>query len=134
MDTELQALQANHTWDLVPLPNGKKTVGCKWVYKIKLKADGSLERYKACLMAKGYTQEYGVDFHETFSPIFPIVLWPKAILALAASHKWPLHQLDVNNAFLRGDLHEDVYMLVPNGLSYPPNMVCKLRKSVYGLK
>ncbi|CAO2838095.1 unnamed protein product [Amaranthus hypochondriacus] len=133
MDVELTTLQANHTWDLVPLPCGKKPIGCKWVFKIKLKVDGSLERYKARLVAKGYTQEYGIDFHETFSPVVCMTTI-RCILALAASHKWSLHQLDVNNAFLHGDLNEDVYMVVPDGLSHSPNLVCKLRKSLYGLK
>ena len=133
MTSELQALQDHHTWDLVPLPLGKKTVGCKWVYKIKLKVDGSIEQYKARLAAKGYTQEYGIDFHDTFSHV--VRMTPiRCILTLAASKKWPLHQLDVNNVFLHGDLNEDVYMVLPNGLSTPPNMVCKLRKSLYGLK
>lgn len=98
MDLELQALQDNHTWDIVALPSGKKTVGCKWVYKVKLKADGSLKRYKARLVAKGYTQEYGVDFLETFSPVVRMTT-VRCIIALAASKNWCLHQLDINNAF-----------------------------------
>lgn len=133
MGLELQALQANNTWDIVPLAVGKKPVGCKWVYNIKLKADGSLERYKARLVAKGYTQEYGVDFFETFSSVVRMTT-VRCIIALAASKNRYLHQLDINNAFLHGDLHEDVYMKIPDGLSSSPNMVCKLKKSLYGLK
>lgn len=133
MDLELQALQQNNTWDIVPLPVGKKPVGCKWVYKIKLKADGSLERCKARLVAKGYTQEYGVDFLENISPVVRMTTI-RCIIAIAASKNWVLHHLNINNAFLHGDLHEDVYMKVPDGLPHSPNMVCKLKMSLYGLK
>ena len=84
-------------------------------------------------MAKGYTQKYGVDFHETFSPVV-LMTTIHCILTLSASHKWFLHQLDVNNAFLHEDLHEDVHMIVPDCLPHPPNVVCKLHKSLYGLK
>lgn len=133
MDDELRALDTNDTWDIVPLPLGKKPIGCKWVYKIKLKSDGTLERYKARLVAKGYTQEYGIDYQDTF---YPVVKMPtiRCIIALTASKQWPLYQLDINNAFLHGDLHEEVYMVVPPGLSHVPNSVCKLKKSLYGLK
>lgn len=133
MNNELHALKKNHTWDLVPLPPGKRLVGCKWVYKLKLKVDGSLERHKARLVAKGYTQEYGIDFFETFSPVVKMTTI-RCIIALAASKRWSIHQLDVNNAFLHGDLHEDVYMKPPEGLVHDSTLVCKLKKSLYGLK
>lgn len=133
MQNEISALVANNTWDLVPLPAGKKSIGCKWVYKVKLKADGSLERYKARLVAKGYNQEYGVDYQETFSPVIRMTT-VRTIIALAAHRHWPLYQLDVNNAFLHGDLYEDVYMKPPEGFSVDPSLVCKLKKSLYGLK
>lgn len=96
MQAELQVLENNNTWDLVPLPPGKKVIGCRWVYKVKLKANGSLERFKARLVAKGYSQQYGVDFHATFSPIIKMTT-VCCIIALAASKHWPLFQLDINN-------------------------------------
>ncbi|RVX19233.1 Retrovirus-related Pol polyprotein from transposon RE1 [Vitis vinifera] len=138
MSEELRALKENSTWSLTTLPHGKHTVGCKWVYRIKYRADGTIEQYKARLVAKGYTQQEGVDYLDTFSPVAKLVT-VKVLLALAAVHSWSLTQLDVNNAFLHGDLHEEVYMSLPPGLyhegeSLPINTVCKLHKSLYGLK
>ncbi|CAL8993675.1 unnamed protein product [Prunus brigantina] len=136
MNDEMQALQKNSTWELVPLPSGKRTVGCRWIYTIKLKADGSIERYKARLVAKGYTQRYGVDYQETFAPVAKINT-VRILISLAANLDWPLHQFDVKNAFLHGDLEEEVYMDPPPGCnlsSKSKHYVCKLKKSLYGLK
>ncbi|KAL4362743.1 hypothetical protein GQ457_04G027460 [Hibiscus cannabinus] len=134
MEDEILALETNHTWDLVSLPPGKKTIGCKWVFRTKLKADGTLDRYKARLVAKGYTQQSGVDFLSTFSPVAKITTI-RVIIAIAAAQNWNLHQLDINNAFLHGFLQEEVYMDLPLGFfSDKSGMVCKLQKSLYGLK
>lgn len=136
MNKELTALESNNTWILVPLPAGKQTIGCRWVFKIKYHANGEIDRYKARLVAKGYTQEPGVDFHDTFAPVAKGVT-VKAVMALASSKNWPLFQLDINNAFLHGDLVEEVYMDVPPGYKLTPStahFVCRLIKSIYGLR
>ena len=133
MDAEINALQANHTWTEVDLPPEKRAVSSKWVYKIKLKVDGTLERYKARLVIRGNTQKEGIAYTETFSPVVKMTTI-RTIIALAAARKWPLYQLDVNNAFLHRDLHEEVYMKMPKGVPNPANKVCRLQKSLYGLK
>jgi histone deacetylase 1/2 len=135
MDSEVQALARNHTWHLVPRPKGKNIVGCKWVYKVKQKADGSIDRYKARLVAEGFKQRYGVDYEETFSPVVKAATI-RIILSIAVSRGWSLRQLDVQNAFLHGILEEEVYMLQPPGYADKthPSYVCKLDKALYGLK
>jgi hypothetical protein len=134
MTNEIIALEQNQTWDLVLLPHNKSAIGCKLVYKVKFQADGKVERYKARLVAKGYTQQEGIDFFDTYSPVAKMTT-VRVFLTIAAVNNWHLHQLDVDNAFLHGDLHEKVYMQLPPGYSTPHDpRVCKLKKSIYGLK
>ena len=109
MKNELDVFYKNHNWDLVTLPPGKSVVGCKWIYKIKTRFDGSIEHYKARLVAKGFTQEYGIDYEENFAPVTRISS-VRALLAVATASKLDLFQMDVKNAFLSGDLSEEVYM------------------------
>ncbi|CAM8955334.1 unnamed protein product [Rhodiola kirilowii] len=136
MQKEISALEQNETWVLTSLPVDKQAVDCKWVFKIKHNSDGSVERYKARLVAKGFTQVEGIDYHDTFAPVVKMTT-VRCVLAIAASRKWPLYQLDVNNAFLHGLLDEDVYMRLPPGFytQHRQNgLVCKLQRSIYGLK
>jgi len=130
---EVLALKKNRTWEFSNLPKGKKPVGCKWIFSIKYNADGSVTIYKARLVAKGFTQSYGIDYEETFAPVAKLNS-VRVILSLAANLDWPLHQLDIKNVFLNGELEEEVYMTIPQGLENPrtAGKVCKLRKSLYG--
>ncbi|KAL3375566.1 hypothetical protein AABB24_006833 [Solanum stoloniferum] len=136
MQDEIQALEDNRTWKIVSLPSGKKAIGCKSVFKIKYKADGHVERFKARLVAKGYNQREGLDFQETFSPVVKMVT-VRAVISLAATNGWCIQQMDVYNAFLQGDLHEDVYMQLPQGFKDDRTKdvkVWRLLKSLNGLK
>ena len=133
MDKEIQALESNQTWDIVSLPIGKKAIGCKWIFKVKQKAIGTIERYKERLVAKEYNQKYGIDYDETFSPVVKMSTI-RCLIATTAHKHWTLHQLDVNNAFLHVELKEKVYMQLPQGYSSIKKKVWKLKKSSYGLK
>ncbi|MCH83592.1 LTR retrotransposon like protein, partial [Trifolium medium] len=117
MAEELAALELNKTWTIEPLPARKQPISCKWLYKTKFRPDGSIDRHKARLVARGFTQQAGIDFIDTFSPVAKITTI-RVLLTIAAQQNWHLLQLDINNAFLNGDLHEEVYMKLP--LGYPP--------------
>nr|GEW20445.1 retrovirus-related Pol polyprotein from transposon TNT 1-94 [Tanacetum cinerariifolium] len=112
MNKEIQALKNNKTWDLTSLPANKSPIGCKWVFRIKYFADGTIEKYKARLMAKKFTQTEGINYKETFALVAKMVT-VRALLALVVHTNWSIQQLDVNNAFLHGDLNEEVYMSIP---------------------
>jgi len=135
MDEDMVALDANATWELVVLPKDKKAIGCKWVYKVKHNPDGSVSKYKARLVAKGYAQTYGIDYEETYSPVAKMTI-VRTIIAMAVAKGWSLHQMDVKNVFLHGDLQEEVYMEQPLGYvdQTHPNLVCRLKKTLYSLK
>jgi hypothetical protein len=132
---EYEALPSNNTWDLVSRPSGANVVTDKWIFKHKLKADGFLDRYKVHWVLRGFTRRPGVDYDETFSPVVkPATVW--TVLILAVSKGWPVYQLDVKNTFLHGTLSETVYCSQSIGFVDPvhPQLVCRLNKSLYGLK
>jgi len=112
MQEEVEALHKNKTWSLVELPEGRKAIGCKWVYKIKRDSNKQVERYRARLVVKGYAQKEGIDFSEIFSPVVRLITI-RVVLALCAAFDLHLEQLDMNTAFLHGELEEEIYMLQP---------------------
>ncbi|KAJ0478268.1 putative RNA-directed DNA polymerase [Helianthus annuus] len=135
MKTEYSALESNGTWELVPRPTTSPVIHCMWLFRHKFQSDGSLERYKARLVVNGKSQTVGIDCEDTFSPVVkPSTI--RTVLSLAVSRSWPIHQLDVKNAFLHGDLKETVYMHQPPCFVNKdfPDYVCRLKKSLYGLK
>ena len=132
---EIDSLSKNETWELVDLPSGKNIVGSKWIFKHKRDANGNINRFKARLVAQGYSQEYGLDYDEVFAPVAKYNSI-RTILAIANELDLEVHQMDVKTAFLNGDLDCEIYMNQPEGFIDPERleMVCKLRKSIYGLK
>lgn len=122
-------------WTLVPKPKGYKPITCKWVYRVKLKSESSLDKYKSCLVAKGYKQKYGMDYSETFFRVVkPQTI--QLVLTISLILELDIKLFNVNNAFLNGNLEEEVYMCRPQGFENisSPNLVCKLNKALYGLK
>ncbi|GKB37410.1 retrotransposon protein, putative, ty1-copia subclass [Tanacetum coccineum] len=135
MNVEMQFMKDNEVWNLVDLPPDGKTVGSKWLFKKKTNMDGAVHTYKARLVAKGFTQTYGIDYEETFSPVANIRAI-RILVAITAFYDYEIWQMDVKTVFLNGHLSEEVYMVQPEGfvnLKYP-NRVCKLKRSIYGLK
>ena len=132
---EIDSLRKHDVWDLVELPEGRRPVGSKWVFKVKKNADGSISRCKARLVAQGFSQREGLDYDETFSPVVRSES-VRSVIALACKEGLSLHQMDVTTAFLNGDLKEEVYMKQPEGFASngQEHLVCRLKKSLYGLK
>jgi Reverse transcriptase (RNA-dependent DNA polymerase)/Pol polyprotein, beta-barrel domain/GAG-pre-integrase domain len=136
MAEELASLERLGTWTVVPessIPNGQQPITAKWVFKLKLDSNNNPTRYKARLVARGFQQTEGVDYDETFAPVVKLKSL-KLILSIAAAQDLEIKQMDFDTAFLNADLSHDVYMRLPEGSNYPPGTVCKLLKSIYGLK
>lgn len=135
MKEEIKAIEKNNTWELTPLPRGQRTIGVKWVYKIKRTVDGEIDRYKARLVAKGYKQKYGVDYEEVFAPVARLDT-VRMLISLVAHHSWKIYPLDLKSAFLNGILEKEVYVEQPEGFIVrgEDDKVYHLKKALYGLK
>ena len=135
MHEEMDSISKNEVWDLTELPASRKPVGCKWVLRKKYKVDGSLDKYQVRLVAKGFTQQPSLDFVDTYSPVAKFAS-VRIIMVVTVRLDLELHQLDVKIAFLNGDLKEEIYMDQPDGFQIKgqEGKVCRLKKSLYGLK
>lgn len=132
MQNKYNALVANDTWELVPLPTNQKAIGCKWVFRMKLFNSWLLDNYKSMIIALSYLQEIGADFYEIFNPIIKhVTIW--VVLSLALHFEWELRQVDVNNSFLNGDLEEVVYMKQPTGFEKGSEWFARLKRPSVGL-
>ena len=135
MEEEIHAIENNDTWELTTLPQGQKAIGVKWVYKIKRTVDGEIDWYKARLIARGYKQQYGVDYVEVFALVTKVDT-VRMLISFAAHHSWKIYQLDIKSAFLNGILDEEVYVEQPEGfiVEEEEQKVYRLKKALYGLK
>ncbi|CAM8880685.1 unnamed protein product [Rhodiola kirilowii] len=131
----MDSIKGNNTWILVDLPPGHKALGNKWIFRKKMKVDGTIDKLKARLVIQGFRQKYGMDYFDTYAPLARISTI-RLLIALASIHKLLVHQMDVKTAFLNGDLEEEIYMKQPEGfvVTEQEHKVCKLVKSLYGLK
>ena len=135
VDSEIDSILSNHTWELVDLPPGNKPLDFKWIFKRKMKEDGTIDNYKAKLLVKGFKQKEGLDYFDIYSLVTRITLI-RMLISLAAVYDLEIHQMDVKIALLNRELEEEIYMEQPEGFVVPgkENKVCKLVKSLYGLK
>jgi hypothetical protein len=135
MTEEYQSIIKNNVWEIVPRPKRKDVVSSKWLYKIKHVVDGSIEKYKERFVAHGFSQKEGINYEETFSPIYRYTSI-RTIIALAAKMKWKLHHMDVKTTFLNGVIEEEVYIEKPQGfeVEHIKTHVCRLKKDLYRLK
>ena len=133
MTEEIRSLEQMGTWVMGPLPEGHKTISCKYVYRIKRDTDGNPTRYKAQLVARGFTQVHGLDYDETYTPITRLETI-QLLLSIAVAHDWSIHQVDIKSTYLYGDLDEEIYMIPPPGYKVPKGHILHLRKALYGLK
>jgi hypothetical protein len=135
MVEEYDSIVKNSVWDIVPRPIDKSVVGSRWIYKVKQAADGSVEKYKARFVARGFSQIEGIDYGDTFAPIARYSSI-RSILALSAQMGWCIHQMDVKTVFLHGIIEEEVYIEQPEGFEIfdRESHVCRLKRALYGLK
>jgi hypothetical protein len=138
IDFEIKSLIQNQTWRITFLPVGRKPITSKWIFKVKHNVDGSINKYKAQLVAKGFTQVAGLDYIETFFPVLKLASI-QLLLALAAQYNLKVQQMEIKTAFLNGHITEVIYMTIPDGMAIPPScssesLVCKLDKSLPALR
>jgi len=133
MQEEIDTLESRGTWEIVDCPKDRQVILCKWVYRVKLDSAGEISHYKARLVARGFSQTYGVDYKEMFAPVTRLETL-RMIFVLAVEKDWEIRQVNVKNAYLYGDLDEEIYMEVPEGMDIPEGKVFYLIKALYGLK
>ena len=135
VNDEMDYIMGNKTWKLVDLPPGSKPIGCKWIFKKKMKVDRTIDKFKARLVVKGFIQKEGIDYFDTYAPVARISTI-RVLIALASIYKLQIHQIDVKTTFLNGELEEEIYMKQPQGFVVhgQEQKVCKLIKSLNGLK